>query len=205
MCFGFEHILAPMQSLRSAMVWFLMLAILCAGLLLGMVFTRLMPQVSSTRVYNTATLLKQVQDLNQLVTVKYVLEKILIVEDVKWYGENRVLMVAHGVVKAGVDLHQLNADRITISGESISIKLPRPVITDAYLDENKTQVVERTTGILREFDKDLEQNARKTAVDEIRTAARVNGIIKDAQERAVLQLKTLLLQVGFKVVDVSVD
>ncbi len=187
------------------MVWFLMLAILCAGLLLGMVFTRLMPERSSTRIYNTATVLKQVQDLNQLVTVKYVLEKILIVEDVKWYGENRVLMVAHGVVKAGVDLHQLNADRITISGERIAIKLPRPVITDAYLDENKTQVVERTTGILREFDKDLEQNARKTAVDEIRTAARANGITKDAQERAVLQLRTLLLQVGFKEVDVSVD
>ena len=40
-------------------------------------------------------------------TVKYVLEKVVVLEDAKWYGENRVILVAHGIVKAGVDLQKL--------------------------------------------------------------------------------------------------
>ena len=35
-------------------------------------------------------------------------------------------------------------------------------ITDYYLDDSQTKVVERKTGFLRAFDKDLEQNIRKT-------------------------------------------
>ena len=53
------------------------------------------------KFYNTATVLVQVQTLSQLVTVKYVMEKVVALEDVQWYGESRVLLIAHGIVKAG--------------------------------------------------------------------------------------------------------
>jgi len=36
-----------------------------------------------------------------------VLEKVVILEDAKWYGENRVLLLAHGIVKAGMDLKRV--------------------------------------------------------------------------------------------------
>ena len=57
--------------------------------------------------YTTATVLRQVQTLSQLVTVKYVMEKVVVMEDVKWFGESRVLLVANGVVKAGVDFSRM--------------------------------------------------------------------------------------------------
>ena len=47
------------------------------------------------------------------------------------------------------------------------------------------------------FDKDLEQNARRQAVEELRLAALQNGILNDASERARSQLTILLYQVGF--------
>jgi hypothetical protein len=171
-------------------------ACLLGGVLVGGFIGRRFP-LSGGRAYNTAALLKEVQSLSELVTVKYVIEKVVVLEDVKWYGENRVLLLAHGVVKGGVDLSRLEPEDITISGDKISIKLPPTQVIDAYLDEEKTQVIERTTGLLRAFDKDLEQTARQNAVDDIRRAARMGGLKEEADTRAKEQLKALFRQLGF--------
>jgi len=50
------------------------------------------------------------------------------------------------------------------SKKKIVIKLPPARVTDKYLDDKLTKVVEYKTGLLRSFDKDLEQNARQQAV-----------------------------------------
>jgi hypothetical protein len=142
-----------------------------------------------------------VQTLSQFVTVKYNLEKVVVLDDVKWYGDSHVVLVAHGVVKAAIDLDQLGPKDIQISGKKISISLPRSRVVDAYLDDQRTQIVERNTGVLRVFDKDLEQNARRQAVEELRLAALQNGILNDASEHARAQLTILLYQVGFADVD----
>ena len=151
------------------------------------------------RIQNTATMLKQVQTLSQLVTVKYVLEKVVILEDIKWYGENRVLLVAHGVVKAGVDLQEIKPEDVRVDDKKVLVKLPPARITDVYLDDKKTRVVDRTTGLLRAFDKDLEQSARRQAVEDLSISARFNGINGDAEERARLQLTNLFHQLGLEV------
>src|SRR5436309_11378165 len=87
------------------------------------------------KIQNTTTILKQVQTLSDLVTVKYVLEKVVILEDIKWYGENRVLLVAHGIVKAGVDLQELRPDDLRVGDKKIVLKLPRARITEVYPDD----------------------------------------------------------------------
>jgi len=171
------------------------------GLVLGLFLPRWAGFTGTAKGYNTATMLQQVQTLSDLVTVKYVVEKIVVLEDVKWFGENRVLLVAHGVVKAGTDLSELKPEDLRASGKQVSIKLPPAQITDAYLDDKQTKVVERTTGLLRVFDKDLEQNARQTAIDDIRRAARNGGILKDAEERARTQLTRLFRRLGFEAVE----
>jgi hypothetical protein len=174
----------------------LFVVIFVLGLSLGFVAKRFLPSSGITSL-NTATILTRVQTLSQLVTVKYVLEKVVVLEDAKWYGENRVLLVAHGVAKAGIDLSRLKDKDISITGTTITITPPRAAITDVYLDDNRTEVIERTTGIMRDFDKDLEQHARKEAVEDLRSAALQSGIIKDAQERGQAQLANLFYQLGF--------
>jgi hypothetical protein len=147
--------------------------------------------------YSGPALLKEVQTLSQFVTVKYSMEKVVEYDDAKWYGDSRVLLVAHGVVKAGIDLGQLGPGDIQVSGKKISLTLPRARITDAYLDDRQTQIVDHTTGILRVFDKDLEQNARRQAEEELRLAASQNDILKEAAEKAQARLTILLYQLGF--------
>src|SRR5438477_8121536 len=147
----------------------LLLAVLFGlGLVLGVFWVRPAGTGAAPKAYNTATMLQQVQTLSQLVTVKYVLEKVVVLEvppesvlGQMFAGESRVLMVAHGIVKAGLDLHQMQPGDLQVSEKKISIKLPPAQITDTYLDEKQTRVIERTTGRFRTFDKDLEQNARQ--------------------------------------------
>jgi hypothetical protein len=189
----------PMSRARH--IFFALLLALIFGVGVGLVLRR-WSGGSTSKTWTTAALLQQVKTVSELVTVQYVIEKVVVVEDVKWIavlGESRVLMVAHGIVKAGIDLSQLQGGDLQLAGKRISIKLPHPRITDAYLDDNQTRVVERSTGLLREFDKDLEQTARQNAIDDIRRAARTSGILKDADVRARAQLKQLFEALGFEV------
>ena len=183
-------------------------AIFALGLILGVFLPYFLGIPARPRTYNTAVVLKQVQTLSELVTVKYVMEKVEILADPSENpirrllpDDTHVILVAHGIVKAGVDLAQLKPDDLRVRGKSVVITLPPAHITDAYLDDKQTQVVERNTGFLREFNKDLEQTARKNAVDDICHAARSSGILQEADQRARLQLKSLFLQLGFEEVE----
>lgn len=178
----------------------LLLAVVVIGLLV-MQYLRFAP-----KFFNTNTLLQQVQSLSQLVTVKYVMEKVVVLEDPPktvlgqfFTGESRVIMVAHGVVKAGVDLARLGPDDLKLSGTHITIKMPAPSITDVYLDDKKTEILEHKTGLLRNYDREMEQNARRHAVEEIRTAAKYNGILTEADTRARDQLRQLFTGLGLTV------
>ena len=163
------------------------------------------------RAYDTPVLLEQVQTLSELVTVKYVVEKVEIWDDPPsgWRqfvaGDNRILLLARGVVKAGVDFRQLKAEDLKVNGKTLWINLPSARVTDAYLDDKETKVIERTTGFLRSADKDLEQNVRRTAVEDMRQSALRGGIVKDANERARTQLASFFHQMGFERVEFNVS
>jgi hypothetical protein len=186
-------------------LWVLVVAVIfIAGAWFGIKLTRLLAPGSVAHEETTATVVEQVQTLSDLVTVKYVLEKVVILDSPPpsmlgqfVQGENRVLLLAHGIVKAGIDLKRIKPEDVLISGRKITLRLPPPQITDAYLDEKQTQVIDWQRGFLRTFDKDLEQTARQNAVDDISRAARQDGILNDAGERAQLELALFLHQAGF--------
>jgi len=192
-----------MRALKNIALAALLLLLFAAGLWLGGMAARW--KNSGPRVASTATVVQQVQTLSELVTVKYVMEKVEIVNSPPEstlgkfvQGENRVLLLAHGVVKAGIDLQRLQPADVKVSGNAIFLRLPPPQITDAYLDEHHTQVIDWQKGFLRDFDKDLETTARQDAVDDIRRAAVEAGILNDADERARLELALFLHAAGFE-------
>src|SRR5262245_28673630 len=158
-----------MQRARVVIVILLGFLLLGFGLMVGFGVRGLF--VGSKPVtLNTATVLRQVQTLSQLVTVKYVMEKVVVrtVPAGNPIGravgsEDRVLLLAHGIVKAGVDLSELQSEDVRMSGRKISIRLPVSQVTDAYLVEQQTKVLDRSTGLFTSFDKNLEQDARAEA------------------------------------------
>ena len=190
-----------MRRLRN-FVWTLT-AIVMLVLAAYLTFTtaRWLNHGSSQFFWNTTSVVHEVQSLSDLVTVKYVMDKVVVLEDVKWYGENRVLLLAQGVVKAGIDLKRLKPENVSISGKKIKLHLPPTEITDAYLDDKASQVIDHTTGLLRAFDKDLEQTARQNAVDDIARAARRAGILDEADKRGREELQNFFKRAGFETVE----
>lgn len=184
------------RMLKTFLAVVFALAVFIAGIWLGFRFTA--KPGSSIREELTDSVVEQIQTLSDLVTVKYVVEKVVILDDARWYGESRVLLLAHGVVKGGIDLKKLKPGDVVVSGNTISIHLPPPELTDAYLDDRRSQVIDHTTGLLRTFDKDLEQTAREEAVLDIRSAAVQNGILNDATDRAELELALFLHDAGYQ-------
>src|SRR5438309_11141078 len=73
--------LPPMLKTRLVNVALFLAILLGLALMLWIVLPRLAVSGSPPKIYNTATLLKQVQTLSQLVTVNYVLEKVILLED----------------------------------------------------------------------------------------------------------------------------
>jgi hypothetical protein len=196
-----------MVKRRLAIIFVALAIVFGTGLVIGVFLRYVAGFVGSRgRVYNTSTLLQEVQTLSQLVTVKYVMEKVVIEEDPPQNtirrllpDDTRVILIAHGIVKAGVDLGKMKPGDVRVSGKQVTLALPKAQITDAYLDEKQTKVIEHNTSFLRDFNKDLEQTARLNAVEDIRRAARDSGILKDADERARAQLKYFFQQLGLEV------
>ncbi len=189
----------------------LVILLFLIGLFLGYRISRWLGVSGPRRTYDTPVLVQQVQTLSELVTVKYVVEKVEVWEDPPTglfspfiAGDNRILILARGIVKAGVDFSKLKSEDIRVQDKTIWIRLPSARVTDAYLDDKETKVIERKTGFLRSFDKDLEQNIRKTAVEDMRASAARGGILRDADERARTQLAGFFKLMGFDRVEFEV-
>jgi hypothetical protein len=193
---GFLSWILSVQMLKTFLAIIFALAVFAVGIWLGVRYST--RSNSGLHEEQTDSVVEQIQTLSDLVTVKYVVEKVVILDDARWYGESRVLLLAHGVVKAGIDLKRLGPDDVVVSGKTISIRLPPPELTDAYLDDRNSRVIDHTTGLLRVFDKDLEQNAREQAVLDIREAAVQDHILDDATQRAELELALFLHDAGYQ-------
>ncbi len=190
-----------MQQLRNVLWTLTAVGLLGLVAAVGVYGFRRLDSGGSRFFWDTTTVVHEVQSLSDLVTVKYVLDKVVVLEDVKWYGESRVLLLAHGIVKAGLELHRLQATDVSIAGKKISLRLPPAQITDVYLDDRASRVIDHSTGLLRAFDKDLEQAARLNAVKEITLAARKANILTEANQRGQTELENFFKRAGFEQVE----
>ena len=148
------------------------------------------------------TVINQVRPLARLETIQYSVEKIITAETGQeifgaLFGD-RLLFVAHGVVIAGVDLSKLTPEDLRIQNGILEIALPEAEIFVATLDNEKSYVYDRETGIFRRQDQALETLARQAAEREIREAAVGDGILTQARINAEVFLECLLDDLGFE-------
>lgn len=147
------------------------------------------------------TIIHDVRSLARLETIQYSVEKVITAESGQGpfgflFGD-RLLLVAHGMVIAGVDLEKIRPEDLKIQNGVLSITLPEPEIFVATLDNQKSYVYDRDTGALTHGNVQLETEARRAAEDEIRKAAMEDGILKLARQNAENYLSRLLLQLGY--------
>lgn len=162
------------------------------------------PDDAGTRIDTSrAAVIKEMRQLGRLETSSFTIEKII--EAKKdgggpWrnilFGD-KLLLIAHGEVVAGYDLSGLSEEDVEKTSGSLRVRLPAPQILSVRLDNEKTRVYDRDQGILTRGDKDLESEARLAAEQSIRDAACAAGILSEAEENAVKQLKAVLGALGY--------
>lgn len=155
-----------------------------------------------TIIPDPVTIIHEIQSLARLETIHYSVEKVITAETGQGpfgflFGD-RLLLVAHGSVIAGVDLAEIEESDISIDGNGVvTLQLPPAEVFIAALDNEKTYVYDREVGFLRRGDVELESAARLAAEEAILEAALSDGILEQAQVNAEAYLFRLLGSLGF--------
>ena len=157
---------------------------------------------------SSPTVVEKIRQLNRLETVEYSLDKIVEGERQSAYLPNflagdKLLLVAHGEVIAGIDLGQFKAGDVVVKGDAVHLQLPAAQILTTRIDNGRTRVYSRTTGLLVASDPNLESEVRQTAEQQIAQAALDDGILEKARQNARTSVTALLYGLGFRTVDVE--
>jgi hypothetical protein len=154
-----------------------------------------------TIIPDPITIINDVRSLARLETIQYSVEKIITAESgqeaLKTLFGDRLLFVAHGVVIAGIDLNQMEPADLELRDGILTVDLPEAEIFIASLDNDKSYVYDRQTGLLTKGEQDLETLARQAAEMEIYNAALEDGILEQASENGKVYLTRLFGTLGY--------
>src|ERR1700727_2321108 len=114
------------------------------------------------------TVVERIQKLQRLETVVYTMDKVVsgakqsaVFPD--FLAGDRILLLVHGDVVAGIDFSELKAGDVKVSGKEVRIHIPAPEIFRTRLDRAKTRVYSRQTGGLVPTDPNLETETEQQA------------------------------------------
>lgn len=151
------------------------------------------------------TIVRQINDLARLETASYEMEKIVTADSEQdgllgaLLGES-MIFVAYGKLYAGVDFSRMTAaDIVVVDPDSVLVHLPEAeIFADIpVLDNDRSYVADRDTGLLTRADPELETRVRQAAEASIREAAMSSDILGRANTNAQTYMRNLLGGLGF--------
>ena len=160
------------------------------------------------RTLDAAAVVHEIQSLNELVSVKYTVQKVVGLEEKKVpLGSEKLLLFVQAEVLAGIDLSGLAAGDVKLlPGKRVQIALPPPRIVHIVIDDQATKVWDRQITWWTPwvpFNPDLERQARLAAREAIEQGAIEMGILDQARRNAETGIRSLLETVGVKTVTVG--
>src|ERR1700685_1524641 len=144
------------------------------------------------------TVVMEVRRLSRLESVSFTMDKMVSGDREgrvlpAFLTGDRILLEVHGEAVAGVDLGQLTSSNVQVTGRSVHVHLPDPQIFTVALDDQKTHVYSRSTGLLVPVDPALEGEVRAQSVANLRQSALDGGILATAHQNACARGTELLL------------
>jgi hypothetical protein len=154
------------------------------------------------------TVVRQIQQLQRLETVTYTMDKIISGERdnpylPKFLAGDRLLLVVHGQVIGGVDLAKVQPADVIVRGSSITFHVPQAELFSTLIDNARTRVYSRDTGLFTSPDPNLESEVRAEAERQLQQAALQDGILKTADQNARSTLASMLKGFGFSQVEIQ--
>ena len=152
------------------------------------------------------TVVDRIQQLQRLETVVYTMDKLVtgakenpLLPD--FLAGDRLLMMVHGEVVAGIDFSNLEPGDVRVDGKQVHLHLPASQVFSTRLDNAKSRVYSRQTGLLVSTDPNLETQVRQEAERQLQEAALADGILRNAQQNAASTITSLLHGLGFEKID----
>ena len=156
------------------------------------------------RVIDISTLVTHVRELHRLETASMDVIHVGTVRQTYKLVPNaiagdEITFLAAGDVIAGLDLSQLQPNDVWRSPDgTINLRLPRAQVLVTRVDNAKSRVLTRKTGVLRRADVDLETRARQHAETNIRNEALKKGVLTIAQQNGEKKMAEFLHTLGFE-------
>ena len=155
---------------------------------------------------------EKIAKLNRLETVVYSLDTVVeggesspLLPDA--LAGDKLLMIVHGQTVAGIDFSKLKPENVQITegraGRSIRLTLPSSEVFLTSLDNTKTRVYSRSTGLLVSADPNLETATRAKAQGNLQQAALTDGVLDAASKNARETVRAMLEGLGFSKVDLQ--
>jgi len=209
--------------MRITPLRFLLITLL-SGVLLGVITVASLGHLARAGVWNrfanfvtgrttnidvsSPSVVEKIRQLSRLESVVYSLDKIVEGDRKNAYIPDflvgdKLILVAHGEVIAGVDLQQLKPADVSVNGDSVHVKLPAAQVFTTRIDNGQTKVFSRSTGLLVNPDVNLESQVRQAAEQQMTQAALDDGILTKASTNARTAVTALLNGLGFHKVDVE--
>ncbi len=212
----------PPRAARSSVVAALVIGLLLGALLLASIGFLLLSRNSGPALLShmwsavtgrtlsidvsQPTVVDRIQRLERLETVVYTMDKVVsgarenpIFPD--FLAGDRLLLLVHGEVVAGIDFSSLKPGDVKVEGRQIHLHLPAAQVFSTRLDSAKTRVYSRQTGLLVPTDPNLESQVRQEAERQLLEAALADGILRTAQQNASSTITSLLQGLGFEKID----
>src|SRR6202521_265552 len=203
------------SSAAFALVVGLFLGVLCVGSIGWLMLSRSSGRALLSHMWSAVTgrtlgidvsqptVVDRIQRLQRLETVVYTMDKLVtgakespIFPD--FLAGDRLLMMVHGEVIAGIDFSSLKPGDVRVDGKQIHLHLPASQVFSTRIDSAKTRVYSRQTGLLVLTDPNLETQVRQEAERQLQEAALADGILQTAQQNAASTITSLLQGLGFE-------
>jgi hypothetical protein len=147
-----------------------------------------------------SVVVKQVQDASELTTAIFTMEAVVPTQqdaNIAGFvvGSTKLLYLAYGQVRAGVDLSQIQATDVQAQGDRLIIRLPAPKLLDSKIDVSRSNVYDYNRGFLGlgpDAAPTLQTLAQQKALERITSAACNEGILQKANDRAKLVVSQLV-------------
>jgi NACalpha-BTF3-like transcription factor len=107
--------------------------------------------------------------------------------------------VEHAIIrKLMADLNRIDAGDVVVNGRTNRMKISDPEVFVTRVDNERTRVYSRETGLFTAVDPNLESDVRREAERQVRQAALDNGILRVAATNARTTMTSFLRGLGFE-------
>jgi hypothetical protein len=163
------------------------------------------------QIDGATSVVDKIRGIQELATTVYTVETIVPTSADRKLGEitlatTKLLYIARGEVRAGIDLSLLTDRDISINRNILKIDLPAPQILDSKIDVDRSRVYNYDRGFLGlgpDVAPQLQTLAQRQTLAEIVTTACNDGVLNTANERAKNAISQLLATSNFDRVQIN--